>query len=203
MVKILSKSGDSLADLYDVKGSIAGIDQLHTNELPIVHEMGQTVFSERLSADIRRATSGAIAQSTAWDVVITNLPNVPTRVLGAIIFADDGANVLRATLSIRDPLDEREIPILVWDTSEEIVSARLQDDGAAIGSVDLLVSPLNPFNLPTMLIGSDQPQPVNEIAFRGNSSAFGAGTVTVTALIYNAFAQIGGISSRGLPIPGW
>ena len=45
MVKILSQAGISLADLYNVEGSIAGIEQLDTRELPIVHEMSGTIFS--------------------------------------------------------------------------------------------------------------------------------------------------------------
>ena len=46
---------------------------------------------------------------------------------------------------------------------------------------------------------------INDIAFRGVTSAFGAGTVVLTALIHIAFTHLGGNvpSNFGLPVPGW
>ena len=204
MVKILSKSGDSLADTYDVEGSVAGIDQLETRELGIIHEMGHTVFSERLSASIRRGTSGAILQSTTWDLTIPDFPVTPFRVLGVVVVADAG-RVAFAQVSLQDASGDREIPIWIWDTDNDVQSdIRIVENGAAVANLLALVPSNNGGTVPNLALGSEQPQPVGEnVLFRGVTTAFGAGTVTCTALIYIAFSQIGGISSRGLPVPGW
>lgn len=204
MVKILSQAGSSLADTYNVEGSIAGIDQLETRELPIVHEMGGTIFAERLSGGMDRRTTGAIAQNTDWDIILTGLGRFPSRILGIFVFSDDASRLSHATVSVRDPLDEREVPIFAWDTGEAVVTVRIQDDGAAVANEVALNNVLNvAAATPSLLIGTDQPAPIDQMAFRGRTSGFGAGTVVVTMLMYKAFSEIGGISSRGLPLPSW
>lgn len=203
MVKVLSQSGNSLADIYDAQGSIAGIDQLETTELPIVHEMGATIFSERVSGFILRATTGNINQDTDWDVIVTDAPTVPTRVLGVQLFANDGARVLRSMVALRFEGAEREFPLYAWDSNESIIQTRMQDDGGTVAVFDLLVTNLNFGQGPSMLIGSQQPQSVGDIAFRGRTTGFGAGTVFIVALLYLSFSAVTGLSSRGLPIPGW
>ena len=199
--KILAQAGNSLADVYDVEGSIAGIDQLETRELPIVHEMGQTVFSERLSGSIRRQTTGAINQSTAWDLTLADLPATPFRILNLLVVAD-AARVSHCNLALQNGTG-REIPIFMWDTGEDTeTTLRLVENGAAISTQTALTN--NRRQLPSLGIGSDQPQIIGDvISFRGQTTAFGAGTVTVVALVYVAFSQLAGISSRGVPIPGW
>ena len=207
MVKILSQSGNSLADVYDVEGSIAGIDQLETRELPIVHEMGHTVFSERLSGSIRRISSGALAQNLTWDIIIADLPVTPTRVFGVACLVDTAGRTVVATVSVRTAVPsggEREFPIFNFDTTQGTATCRIQDNGAAVANLNLLENGLRAAGpQPSMVIGNEQPQPIDRIAFRGLTAGFGAGTVTVTALIYIGFSQVAGISSRGLPIPGW
>lgn len=204
MTKILSRSGDSLADVYDVEGSVAGIEQLETRELPIVHEMGSTIFSERLAGDIRRMTTGAVIQGTAFDVVIANLPAGIWRILNVMVFADVAARVEHAAVLLRDPTDAREIALSVWDSTNNVESTcRIDDDGAGVANLEVLVS--DPIQHPSLGIGTGQRegQQVNDIALRGKTLSFGAGDVTVVALIYIAHSHVGGISSRGLPIPGW
>lgn len=202
MVKILSRSGDSLADTYDVQGSIAGIETLESREVSLVHEMGGTLFSERVSGFIRRQVTGDIVQSTTFDFVNADLPNVPYRVLGVSVLASAANKTTQAAVSLRDPISGREIPIFVWDVANDKTSlVRIVENGAASGNFLALIP--NQTLVPNMGIGSGQPQQVNELAFRGKSSAFGAGTVELTMLVYVAFSQIGGLSSRGLPLPGW
>jgi len=203
MVKILSQSGNSLADMYDVVGSVAGIEELETRELAIIHEMGATLFSERISGTMRRMDSGAIAQSLGWEVILTNLPNTMTRILGLVVFSTDSTRINVATINVRSPGQQREVPIFTWDANEPVVTARFMDNGVAAANHQVLQGNVGVGTMPTMLIGSLQPQSVGEIAFRGSTTAFGAGTVTITAVFYQAFAQIGGVSSRGLPIPSW
>jgi len=205
VVKVLTQSGDSLADIYDVEGSIAGIEQLETNELPIVHEMGQTVFSERFSGNIRRLTTGDIAASASFNVFATDLPAGPFRIFGVFVFVDTASRILLASLALRNPDTGREIPLFCWDSGDDIqVRCRLVQDGAAVGTVTSLRQVQSQDALPAMGTGFGQPQRVNELAFRGLAEAFGAGTVECTVLIHIGFSQIRpGLSSRGLPVPSW
>jgi len=204
MVKILSKSGDSLADTYDVQGSIAGIEQLVSQDVSLVHEMGNTIFSERVSTTIRRAESGDVLQSASFNIVLVDLPAVPFRILSIACFVDTAARLDQASVALNDPDAEREIPIWLWDSVVDTeVSARFQQDGGAVGT-ETFLRPLQPIGaIPCFTSGRGQPQKVPRVAFRGSTLAFGAGTVETTMLFLIGFSQIGGISSRGLPIPSW
>lgn len=206
MVRILSQSGNSLADIYDVRGSIAGIDNLETRDLPIVHEMGATVFSERLSGRVQRGSSTAVLQNITWDIQFTDIVESGAigRLAGVTVFADTGARVSNASLLLVDDRDDREIPIFVWDSNEGIVVTRLSDAGGAAANVDVL-APANGGEIPPVIIlGSDQARPLGtNIFFRGLSTGFGAGTVEVIALLHILTARVQGLSSRGLPVPSW
>jgi len=58
--------------------------------------------------------------------------------------------------------------------------------------------------LPSFTGGLLQPQGVvRNLTFRGASSAFGAGTVTVVATLMVASARVANVQSQGLPIPSW
>lgn len=206
MVKILGQSGRSISDAYDVDGSIVGIERLEAREVTLVHEMGATIFSERASGFIRRAATGDILQSVNWDIVISDLPAGISRILGLAVISDASTRISFCTVSVRDPASgaERELPIFIWDTNEDVITVRIEENGAAAANFGMLVSaPSVGVNMPSMLIGSGQPQRVGEIAFRGATTAFGAGTVFARLLLYVAFSQVGGLSSRGLPIPSW
>jgi len=202
MPKILAQTGISLSDIYNIQGSIVGVEQLLAKEVQTVHEMGGTIFSERVGAQLFRSTTGDLAQSNTWDVEVTTIqPNV-TRILGVQVFTDNGARVDRATVSVRDPLLGREIPIFAFDASlsPKSVAVRVDENGTITNLVALnsLFPPL-----PSMLFGTNQPNPVGEIAFRGLATGFGAGTVEVIMILYMATAEQQGISSFGLPVPGW
>ena len=203
MPKILSQAGNSLADIYDVKGSIAGVESLETRDLPIVHEMGATVFSERYATTFRRSVSGNIAQSTAFDLAITNLPATPTRLLGIAVVSDDGSRIARAVCVVHDPDANQDIPI--WAFNGNLITIDMIDDNAARAAFSLLRGERDATFIPTMIGGNGQSNQdmVDQIALRGDTSAFGAGTVFVRVLYYFAFAFQGGVSSRGLPIPSW
>lgn len=203
MVKIQSQSGNSLADTYDVEGSIAGIDQLLTKELPIVHEMGATVFSERFTTAIRRVALGSINQSTEFAVNLTDLPATPSRLLGVSVVSDVGANIARAAVMVRDPTSEREFPVWVFDGST-VITIKMDDNGTET-DFDLLVGQASTVFTPTFVGGVGQPGlgAVNELIIRGETTAFGAGTVLIRAFYHIALVQLGGISSRGLPLPSW
>lgn len=205
MVKILSQAGNSLADIYEVVGSIAGIEQLETRELPIVHELGGTVFSERFSQDIRRAQTAALAQNTAWDVVITALGDNAIRVFGLAVHTSVTARVAFCSVSVNREVNGREVPIWIWDATPDIeINVRYSDNGAAAATTIFLRPVQLLEGLPNLMTGEEQPAHNNRIAFRGVTSGFGAGTVIVTMDVLTGFGQIqGGLTGRGLPFPSW
>jgi len=202
MVKILSQAGTSLADIYNVEGSVAGIDQLETRELPIVHEMGGTVFSERITGAIRRVQTGAINQSSSFTATLTDLPQGVFRVLGVVVLADTVARTSRAQVSLSNLLNSRDMPIFVYDTTNNVESPiEIEVDGSVVSESYLVP---NPLLLPNLAIGNGQRQTVGEeIHLRGATTAFGAGTVTYTLMVYLALSHVGGIDNRGLPFPSW
>lgn len=212
MPKVLSKSGDSLADLYDVEGSVAGIEDLYAREVSTIHEMGGTIFSERMGGDIRRLLSGAIGQSTNISVVDSTMPPGITRILGASVIVNTAARMTSLMLAVRDPSVGREFPFFVWTSNQAEETIRIVENGAAVANMNYLV-PLVGTVLPTFIFGGGQPAAgqVPDVVMRGTSSAFGAGTVSVFGLVYVASANPAGITddpiipliSRGLPVPGW
>ena len=87
-------------------------------------------------------------------------------------------------------------------------SIRIVENGEAVGSQAALIPSAGRASLqtPTLGIAEGQPRRVGEeIVFRGQSLAFGAGTVEAIALVYLGTAEVtqGALSSRGLPVPGW
>lgn len=209
MGKILSKSGDSLADVYDVEGSIAGIDNLESANVNLVHEMGATIFSERAGGRIISIETGAIVQSVNFNQEFDVSVDVPgfSRVLGVTVISNDPSRVEQAQVSITSPTGpttsaETDLPIWAWDEGEPNIGVSILVNGATFTSSKLLV-PAQPFAIPNLMLGNDSRAPINLLNFRGRSTGFGAGTVTVTALIYMVFAEPGALSNRGLPLPSW
>jgi len=205
MVKILAQAGMSLADVYNVVGSVAGVEQIESREVSVVHEMGATIFSERFSGAIRRLTTGAILQSVSFDLTLADLPAGISRVLGVYVQADAATRIDRCQLSLRSVSDGREIPFFIWDATDSQRNIRIVENDAAVTNRVVLMPELPLIQtMPSLAIGTGQPQQVGEeIVLRGLSSAFGAGTVTLVALVYLGFSRVQGISSRGLPVPGW
>lgn len=200
MPKVLSRSGTSLADVYDVEGSIAGVEQLLTADVQVVHEMGATIMSERLRTQILRLTSGAIAQNTDIDAVFTAMPGAPARILAVAVIVDTSARLSRLAVHARDPDAGQEIPLWVFAGGTDH-TIRIADDGGAAADVTLL-TPDN-YNAPNLLGGNLHVPSAHEFSMRGRTSGFGAGTVEATALVQVAFAEVGGVNSKGLPLPGW
>lgn len=202
MPKVLSKSGDSLADVYDVEGSIAGVEELLSKDINLVHEMGATIFSERLSTRMVDLTSGAIAQTLAFNVNFTVTETA--RLLGIQVITSDPARLLRVQASITSPpaVDNQDVPIWLWDVAANGVTAARLLLAGTVTAVNLLNPNFRP-DIPNLLVGLGSPRPASTISLRGFTATFGAGTVTTQALILLAFPQVGGLSSRGLPIPSW
>jgi len=201
MPKILSQSGISLADTYDVEGSIAGIETLETRDLPIVHEMGGTVMSERIVGNVFRAIADDVLQNTDFNILLNTLPIMPNRLLAVQIFTDAVARVARAAVIMSSP-PLREIPIWVWDQTNSI-SVDFSDNGAAVAAHVVLEPVAALSHVPNMFFGSAQPRPADRAFLRGRTAGFGAGTVDITMLLYVAFPEVQGIPSIGLPVPSW
>lgn len=202
MSKILSQTGVSLADVYDVKGSIVGVEELDAEAVKTVHEMGATIFSERLSTRIVSIPSTAIAQTITFNVNFTATET--SRVLGVQVVADDATRVARVQLSITSPpaADNAEVPIFYWSAADDVLRRQNILIAGVVGSFDVMV-PATPINVPNLLVGFDSPRPASTLSMRGLSTTFGAGTVAIQALIHLAFPQTEGLSSHGLPLPGW
>jgi len=205
MVKILSQAGISLADTYDVQGSIAGIEQLNSDNVSLIHEMGQTIFSERLVGTIERRTTGDLLQNISYNIIASDITEVPGRVMGVMCFVDIGARLNMHAVYVHDSFHGREIPIFVWDSNNDGTAlVRISDDAAAAATLTML-QPVRPLaTVPSMLTGTDRNQSVDFITIRGQTLGFGAGTIDITTLIYLAFPEsAGGLSSEGLPLPSW
>jgi len=209
MTKILSQSGTSLADVYDVEGSIAGIDELISREVNLVHEMGGTIFAERVQGNVLPMSTGPLLQNVTFDETLTG-PEGVWRVFNVMVIANVAARVDRAQVSLRYPTVGREQPIFIWDTNDgRSISAniRIVESGGAVGNQVALIPSL--FQVPSMGVGPSSPRSQaegsTEIVFRGLSTGFGAGNITLVALIYIARLDllITGSTPYGLPIPGW
>ena len=204
MVKILSKSGDSLADQYDVVGSVAGIEELQSREVSLVHDMAPVLFSERLSASVRRITTGDLNQSTSFDISITDLPRGITRIPIVTVRKDVAARLTNCTVALQQADQIREIPLFIWDSGEGEVTAPIVDNGAAVTDFTFMLNALQG-SLPATVVGDFQPRVMNRLTFRGVTSAFGAGTVEVIMLAHILFTHLGGNvpANRGLTVPSW
>ena len=205
MVKILSQSGKSLADMYDVQGSIAGIEQLETRDLPIVHEMGATVLSERFTTRVFRIPTGPILQNVEFAVELTTLPETPARLLGVQVIIDTTARISRCAVMGTDPTLGQDFPLWVMETVAAAESVIMEDAGVSAVQRILIPRTSITLNFPTFVGGSEQQDSmVSSVTFMGLTTGFGAGTVSLAALLYLAFPRRdGSVSSLGLPIPSW
>lgn len=203
---VQSQVGISLSDVYDVRGGQAPIERLLTTEVPVVHEMGSTIFAERFQQTIRRRSTGDIAQSTAIGDVITDLPAGPWMLHGLTVLSDASARLSNLAILARDPRAAREEILWVWNSvvGTFISNIRIQEEGAGISQLEVLIPGVGsgPF-LPRLMSSSQSRQFVSEIAIRGLTTAFGAGTVETILLLHISLTHQGDISNHGLPIPSW
>jgi len=207
VTKILSQAGKSLSDMYQVEGSIVGIETLETRDLPIVHEMGATVFSERFRTAILRTESAALNQNVTVSLGIAGEPDSITRILGVQCFADDGARIANAVVCVQNPEAgiEQDFPIWAFDAGN-VRAVRIQDNGAVV-ALDLLVPEAAVGVLPSFITGISTSQggtnTVRNLTIRAATTGFGAGTVVLFVLVYVGFTDSGGVSAFGAQVPSW
>lgn len=211
MSKILAQTGMSLADSYDVEGSICDISDLLTKEgVNLTQEMGATIVSERMQSSFLELRADGILQSVAFNVVSDPLPDCVNRLLGACVigtFSATGTGVSACSLAIRDNVTGREYPFWAFDTVAGLESAIFwSDDGAAVAEVSIVEPTIS--SLPEMVFRQGAAKLMPSIVFRGEMVAFGAGTPDVIAMIHLGRASAtapgaGEPRSHGLPMPGW
>lgn len=206
MSDILARAGISLADVYDVRGSVAHVEELLSREVHLFHEMGGTIFSERASGVMNIMTTGAVLQNVNIGVQATGLPTTPMRILGILALVDTAARVDFLSVAAVDSIAgaETDYPIFTWDSAVDGVrDVRHLLAGAGPTNTIMLVPTLGGNYMPNLLLGSTAPAAVSGLTLRGRTTGFGAGDVTVDVVVYLAFADEQGVSSYGLPIPSW
>ena len=210
MPKVLAQAGISLADVYDVEGSIAGTEQLISEEVSLVHDMGGQIFSERLQSFIINLDSGNVAQSTANTQTAGAIPDSPNRILGVTLIVNLAARLSNVNISLLDPgAPGNEFPIWSWDETADL-EIPIQHDlaGAGVAAMFLLRPQGINNNVPTLVTRMGISNALPEFHMHLITNAFGAGSVRTEAYIYLARANegnppAGSPSSHGLPLPSW
>ena len=212
MSKILAQAGISLADVYDVEGSVAGIEDLLSREVSLVHEMGATIFSERIGAVTLELSSGAKLQNTGWEIDTIILADVVQRIAGITVLAEAVGDISTAVLSIREVgagNEGREFPIWTWDTiADDEVNVKWSKDGAGVANKLQLRPRGGTAQLPILLPREGTGKLMPRLMFRGATGGFGAGT-TETFMLIHMLRPLSGADtpgrpkSRGLPVPSW
>jgi hypothetical protein len=210
MPKILAQAGISLADSYDVEGSIVGVEDLNAGDVSLIHEMGGTIMSERLQSFILRLVPTAPAASSNWTVSSGELPDCANRILGAIVVmpSANSTDITNCSISIQNGAIDRQFPFWTWDTGEDAeIRIRFNLDGA--GPEDFRqLRPREGIQLPSLATRLGLGEQMPNIRFNGTTSAFGGGTVAIEAYVHICrpnpeVPSPGHPSSHGLPLPGW
>jgi len=201
-VKILSQGGRSLADMYDVVGSSAGIESLEAAEVTLVHEMGAVLFSERFNTTVRRFEQTGIAASATVGLGLSNMPAGITRIIGLQVFSDDASRLSNIVVSMHDAASLQETPFWVWSGNSRV--GRIVDDGS-VGNFDFLLPDPGATFIPTFTGGEGTQGPTmqSRLVLRGTATAFGAGTVDVFVAVVLAFQFAATVSSFGARVPSW
>jgi len=204
MPKILSQSGITLADQYDVEGSVAGVEDLNSQDVSLTHDMASVLQAERMCGDIFRLSTGALAQTIIINSVMVGLPNFPTRIhqIAVVNFnKDSGTRLTDLSINIRDANQSAEVPAWVW--AGTTIDGRISNLAGATANCEFLVPNPALSVIPSMLYGSSQPQVVENFAMRGLTTTFGAGTVELVLMVYLGFNAQKAVSSAGVPVPSW
>ncbi len=207
-VKILSTTGISLADQYDVLGSSAPIGPLLSSEgVHLMHEMGGVIMAERLAAGFVHATAD-VPQLTNFTVELTPpLPQVPMlRILGIIVNQEESTDIQidHLTVLARDDAvfgSHSDMPMWVFDKTNIDDIRMSPGDGTA--NLNCLRPQAEYTRLPFLMVGPTQRQQLAEIHLQGRTLGFGSGDRLITASVLFAFPQSEGLSSRGIPLPSW
>ena len=206
MPKILAQAGISLADVYNVEGSVAGTDELLSKEVSLVHEMGGQILSERLLTHTINIETAALLQNVDYRILFSNLPDCPNRIVSVIVAADVPARVLHATVCV-SPVTSGSDAVL-WNHTGAVdgdYELRMEDSGVVVNLVGL--DPHFSF-VPFLVTRAGDEALMPQVILSGRTTGFGAGDVSVQAFVTVIRAQrnnpaAGEPTSHGLPIPSW
>lgn len=207
MAKILGEGGKSLADIYDVVGSVVAVDEIEADSVTAVHELGALINSERMGSSIALLKTGDLNQSADVLVEMSGFTGI-TRVLNVFVYADAGSRVNDVSVNIQDAGAQREVPLFMWETGQDAeFTARILSEGNA-GGFRVLRPAVQYLTLPGMVFGAGQRAQCPVLTMRGTTGGFGAGTVEIFAAVQIANADVTGTgtgapSNIGLPIPSW
>jgi len=206
MPLIQAQVGTSLADTYDVPGSVAGVEELLTREVPLSHEMGGTIASERMRDTFFVATSGNVLQSANFSAQLTNFINVPTRILGVAVVGDVASRLNNVAVMLRNSAGS-EFPLLVFDDITD-TERNIRFDLDGVGVASMISYQPNVVLTPTLLIRGGAANVMGTIILAGTTTAFGAGNLVVTMIVHTARPSrdtpaAGAADSFGLPFPSW
>ena len=203
MGKILTRSGATLADVYDIEGSIAGVEALLTENVTLQHEMGGTILSERLISETRIFQTGDLLQSVNFEV-FEGQPTVHSRIVALSVFADTASRIQRVMVGFFDGQTGGDTtnPIFSFETGTgsdfaRVIRVRI---GGSLFNIGKLI-PTDAVTVPVFQVGA--PVERQTLSAIGTTTAFGAGTVQLTVIVTRVFPRLEGISSRGLPVPSW
>jgi len=207
MPKIQSQAGTSLADTYDIEGSIAGIENLESRDVSLVDEMGGRVFSERLLSFNLNTTTGNLSQNVTWAVTIGGFPDSPNRIINPGVIIEATGNVAHCSIAIRNTDTGNEVPIFVWDDAVDAERVITWSNAGAGALARLYLVNAMPA-MPALNTRFGNAEIMGDLIFRGLMSAFGGGTVEAIAVLHFMRAnrgnpQPGEPSSHGLPLPSW
>ena len=207
--RVLSQAGTSLADVYDVKGSVAGIDRLDVDEIKGVHDLGPQIHTERLNAFGLIISSTAIAQNINFAVVLDAPPDSINRINSISVIADTAGRINFCSVAIRDPGTGVDHPIWAWDTADDVEKS-IRWAGPSLATLTLMESLSQVAgSAPNLMARWGNTWAMPNLVFLGQSGGFGAGTVLARALIQVVRPDqeipipAGAPSSHGLPIPSW
>jgi len=207
--KILAQAGASLADVYQIEGSVVGLEDLDVEDIKGVHDLGPQIQSERLRAFITVIDSTAILQTITFGVGTADFPDCVNRVVSCAVVVDDASRLSHCSVCIKEGSTGIEYPIFVWDDGDDESSPYIWDDGGGSAPLTIL-RPIHQMNnaVPCIVSRAGDAGDMPNMIFRGLSTTFGAGTVRARAILQiirpaTRFPTPGEPSSHGLPIPSW
>jgi len=202
MSRILTKSGASLADVYDVEGSVAGIEELNSESVFLTHEMGATILSERLVSETTIFQTGDLLQTVDFEVFEPQ-PLVHSKIVALTVMTNQASRIGTICVGFTDSVVGLNTnPIYSFETgkgSDFTRVIRTRVDGNLVDIGELV--PSNPAIVPVFQCGAAVD--VQRLAAIGKTLTFGAGTIQLTIMVTRVFPRLGGVSSRGLPVPSW
>lgn len=214
MGKILSQAGISMADTYDIEGSIVGVENLDANNVSLVEDMGPRVMAERMKTIMVTGTTGALADAIDFNITVLGSTTIPSpdcasRVLSVNVYipAANATEIENWSLTVRDQNLQREAALITWDIDiDSEVKVVWNNDGAGAANF-IQLRPLT-HQLPGLLTRAGDLEIAPLLLWRGTTAAVVATTVTATLVIQLARPNrtnpaAGQPSSHGLPIPSW